>query len=106
MISGKKCRYIGGLNGSPARAVGDHPRTVAHRPVDARSTSDSARGSSPRGMASFHLAPPDTVPANLLFPEAYAHSKRMVAFDFLFFGVTTVTCVLLGAVVNLTVVMK
>lgn len=55
-------------------------------------------------MASFNLVSPTAMPSHLLFPEAYERAKRMVAFDFLFFGVTTVTCVLLGAIINLTFV--
>ena len=41
------------------------------------------------------LAPrnPENVPLNVLFPEQYAASARMVARDFAFFGLAIVTSV-------------
>jgi hypothetical protein len=36
---------------------------------------------------------PATVPAHVLFPEAYAESKRMIVRDFLTYGVAIVSCV-------------
>lgn len=51
-------------------------------------------------MASFALADPKTIPMNILFPEQYEASKRMIVRDFAFFGTCIVASVLLVVMIN------
>lgn len=52
-------------------------------------------------MAFPALVPADQMPMNVLFPERYEASKRMIVRDFAFLGGTIVLGVVLAALVNL-----
>lgn len=52
-------------------------------------------------MAFPALVPVDQVPANVLFPEHFAASKKMITKDFVFFGSVIVLSVVFAALMNL-----
>lgn len=45
----------------------------------------------------------EAMPANLLFPDAYERTKRMIVLDFLTLGAILVAGVILAAMINLAI---
>lgn len=54
-------------------------------------------------MAAPFAADPQRIPLNVLFPEQYEASKRMIAHDFVLLGGTIVASIVIAALLHLVV---